>query len=171
MLKSNEQFLDRINFQFDTNQKLVSFDVSSLFTNILLEERIQLIAKSIYDSKHQDGNKQTIPRDIFIKLLSMATQGMFVHKNILYQQCEGVSTKSPLGPTITNYFLAKMDTKILQRGAHFHPRLYLRYVDDIFCVCNNETSFDKFLDLLNEQQKNIKFTVEHGSENSSVSGC
>ena len=48
-LKSNKQFLDRINnFQFDTNQKLVSFDVSSLFTNLSLEETIQLITKSIY---------------------------------------------------------------------------------------------------------------------------
>ena len=37
MLKSNKQFLDRINnFQFDANQKLISFDVSSLFTNVSL---------------------------------------------------------------------------------------------------------------------------------------
>ena len=54
-LQSNKQFLDRINnFQFDTNQKLVSFDVSSLFTNVPLEEIMQLITKRIYDSKHQD---------------------------------------------------------------------------------------------------------------------
>ena len=81
------QFLDWINsFQFDANQKLVSFDVSSLFTNVPLEETIQLITKSIYDSKHQDDKKQIIPRGIFIKLLCMATQGMFMHKNKLYQQ-------------------------------------------------------------------------------------
>ena len=55
MLKSNKQFLDRINnFQFDTNQKLISFDISALFTNVPLEDTIQLITKSIYDSKHQD---------------------------------------------------------------------------------------------------------------------
>ena len=33
-----------------------------------------------------------------------------------------------------------------------------------FCVLNNETSFDKFLDLLNKQQKNIKFTEEDKSD-------
>ena len=65
LLKSNKQFLDRINnFQFDANQKLVSFDVLSLFINVPLEETIQLITKSIYDSKHQDDNKQIIPRGI-----------------------------------------------------------------------------------------------------------
>ena len=85
LLKSNKQFLDRINnFQFDANQKLVSFDVSSLCTNVPLEETIQLITKSIFDSKHQDGKKQIIPRGIFIKLLRMGTQGMFMHKNRLY---------------------------------------------------------------------------------------
>ena len=137
MLKSNKQFLDRIhNYQFDTNQRLVSFDVLSLFTNVLLEETIQLINKSIHDSKHQDVKKQIIPRGIVIKILRMATQGMFMHKNKLYQQYDGVSMESPLGPTIANFFLANVENKILQNNADFYPKLYLRYVDDIFCVSN-----------------------------------
>ena len=57
-----------------------------------------------------------------------------------------------------------MENKILQNNADIHPKLYLRYVDDIFCVFNNNTSSDKFLDLLNKQHKNIKFFVEHGFE-------
>ena len=57
-----------------------------------------------------------------------------------------------------------MENKILQNNAHFHPKLCLRYVDDKFCVLNIETTSDKFLDLLNEQYKNTKFTIEHGSE-------
>ena len=89
---------------------------------------------------------------------------MFMHKNKLYQQIDGVSMGSPLGSTIANFFLANMENKILQNNADFHPRLYLRYVDDIICVFNNETSSDRFLDLLNKQHKNIKFTAEHGSE-------
>ena len=53
--KSNKQFLDRINnFQFNTNRKLISFDVSFLFTNVSLEETIQLITKSIVVSEQQD---------------------------------------------------------------------------------------------------------------------
>ena len=57
-----------------------------------------------------------------------------------------------------------MENRILQNNADFYPKLYLRYVDEMFCVFNNETSFDRFLDLLNKQHKNIKFTAEHGSE-------
>ena len=70
---------------------------------------------------------------------------------------------SPLGPTIANFFIANTKNKI-QNNADFHPKLYLRYVDNIFCVFNNETSSDRFLDLLNKQHKNIKITAEHGSE-------
>ena len=41
MLQSTNQFLDHLaNFQFYPAHKLVSFDVSSLFTNIPLEETI-----------------------------------------------------------------------------------------------------------------------------------
>ena len=123
-----------------------------------------MITKSIYNSKHQDDKKQIIPRNIFTKLLRMATQGLFMHKNKLYQQYDAAGMESPLGPTIAHFFLVNMENRILQNIADFHSKLYLRYVDDIFCVFVNETFSDRFLDLLNEQYKNIKFTVEHGSE-------
>ena len=108
MLKLDKRFFDLINnFQFDTKQKLVSFDVSSLFTNVPLEETIQLITKSTYDSKHRDYKKHITSRDIFVKLLRMATQGMFMHKNKLYQQYDGDSMGFPLGPTIGQLFPRK----------------------------------------------------------------
>ena len=62
---------------------------------------------------------------------------MFMHKNKLNQQYNGFSMGSPLGPTIANFFLADMKNKILQNNVDFYPKLYLRYVDDIFCVFNN----------------------------------
>ena len=45
-----------------------------------------------------------------------------------------------------------------------HPLLYLRYADDIFAVFETNESCLKFLDILYSQHKNIKFTVEYGSE-------
>ena len=38
--------------------------------------------------------------------------------------------------------------------------MYSRYVDDIFAVFDNSDHYTKFLDLLNSQHNNIKFTVE-----------
>ena len=78
---------------------------------------------------------------------------MFMHKNKLSNNMTELLWD--LRSTIANIFLANMENRILQNKADFHPKLYLRYVDDIFCVFNNETSSDKFLDFLNKQYKNI----------------
>ena len=53
---------------------------------------------------------------------------------------------------------------MLNSGQYFLPKLYLRYADDIFAVFPDDTSCSKFLDLLNAERKNIKFTLEHASE-------
>ena len=42
----------------------------------------------------------------------------------------------------------------------FHPKLYSKYLDDTFAVLDNSDYCTKFLDLLNSQHNNIKFTVE-----------
>ena len=164
MLQSTNQFLDHLNeFKFDSNHKLVSFDVSSLFTNVPLDDTIQIIANTIY-SEQQNPNRPIFEKRIFIKLLQLATKGIFMHKGKFYQQHDGVSMGSPLGPTIANFFLAHMENKVLSSGLHFLPKLYLRYVDDIFAVFPDDKSCTSFLNLLNSQHKNIKFTAEHAAE-------
>ena len=99
-----------------------------------------------------------------------------MHKDKFYQQHDGVSMGSPLGPTIANFFLAHIENKVLNSsGFDFLPKLYVRYastiyatcltfVIDIFAVFPDDKSCTKFLDLLNAQHKNIKFTAEHASK-------
>ena len=89
---------------------------------------------------------------------------MFMFKDKLFQQIDGVAMESPLGPTKANFFLAKMEKRIMSIVSVNHPLLYLRYVDDIFAVFETNESCLKFLDILNSQHKNIKFSVEYGSE-------
>ena len=44
MLYSTENFLEKLNqFKFKADHKLVSFDIQSLFTNVPLDETIQII--------------------------------------------------------------------------------------------------------------------------------
>ena len=66
--------------------------------------------------------------------------------------------------TLNSWLLNLTTTNVFGYISPRHLKLYLRFVDDIFCVFNNETSSDKFLDLLNKQQKSIEVTVEDGSE-------
>ena len=166
MLQATNQLLKHLHeFKFNSNHKLVSFDVSSLFTNVPLDQTIQIIADTIYNSEQPNPNQPIFEKGIFIKLLQLATKGIFMHEDKFYQQHDGFSMGSPLGPTIANFFLAHMENKVLNSsGFDFLPKLYLHYVDDIFAVFFYDESCTKFLNLLNAQHKNIKFTVEHASE-------
>ena len=85
-------------FQFSSNHKLVSFDVTSLFTNVPLNETIWLIADTIFS----DGNPNVLfcVRGIFVKLLHIATTGMFLYQDKLFQQIDGVAMGLLLGPTL-----------------------------------------------------------------------
>jgi len=62
---------------------MVSFDVVSLFTNVLLSETIELIIYRLY----ADDNPNRVPFDknVFHKLMYMTIQRLFMHKNKLYK--------------------------------------------------------------------------------------
>ena len=47
----------------------------------------------------------------------------------------------------------------------YKPSLYLRYVDDIFCVFQSTDAIDKFFKLLNSLHPNLEFTSEIGNDN------
>ena len=67
---------------------------------------------------------------------------------------------SPLGPTIANFFLAEMETRLLQQQLNSAPKVDFRYVDNIFAIFINEANSMEFLDRLNSQHKNLQFTME-----------
>ena len=99
-------------------------------------------------------------KHIFVKLLRLACEGLFFYKNCLYKQIDGVAMGSPLGPTLANFFLDHIKTKLLDSYV-FSPKFYSQFVDDdCFAVFNNDSSSLNFLNLLNSQHHNIKFTME-----------
>ena len=90
----------------------------------------------------------------------MATGGMFIYKDIIYQQTDGVAMGNPLAPTLANFFLAIIENNIFKSTSQFYPSLYLRYVDDIFCIFRNQVDCSHFLNFLNSVHPNLHFTFE-----------
>ena len=59
----------------------------------------------------------------------------FIFDNSLYRKIDGVAMGSPLGPTIANAFLCYYEKEWLDScPVQFNPKLYTRYVDDIFVI-------------------------------------
>ena len=72
---------------------------------------------------------------------------------------------SPLSPSLANFFLGHLEEKLFQNASEcvwgsICPKFYIRYVDDIFAVFDKNVPCEMFLDHINNQHPNIKFTVE-----------
>ena len=157
MTDSSNDLMDKLqHFNFNQKNHLLSFDVALLFTNIPLRETIDIITQKIYSDKTCEP---PITKEHFTELLSIATQGMFLYKNKLYQFIDEVAMGSPLGLTLANFFLATVETKLRAQNLGCSRKLYLGYVDDIFAIFEEKSS-SKFLDVLNHQHKNLEFTME-----------
>ena len=67
---------------------------------------------------------------------------------------------SPLGPSLANFFLGHIEETSLFQDNSNCPKLYIRYVDDILAVFPEGTTYQPFFQRLNNQHKNLKFTIE-----------
>ena len=89
-----------------------SLDVDSLFTNIPLEETINICTNLLYNN---EDVIQGINKSEFKNLMSLATQeSYFIFNDVLYKQKDGVAMGSPLGPTMANVFLSFYEIKWLE---------------------------------------------------------
>ena len=159
MLSSTYHFIEKLKqVKVQSHQILVSFDVVSLFINVPLEEITQIVANYLFDK--DNPNTPPMEKHAFIKLMKLATQGMFLYSGELFKQIDGVAMGSPLGPTLANFFLANLENKLLNKANGFYSKIYLRYVDDIFAIFDDNLSITKFLNLLNKQRSNMQFTME-----------
>ena len=145
---------------------MVSFDVESLFTNIPLDETINICLDRLYTRKKK---VRGLLKRHFKELLTLATKSScFLFNGVYYSQVDGVAMGSPLGPTLANLFLAYHEEKWLNDcPVQFKPQYYRRYVDDVFLMFESRSQVLKFLRYMNSRHRNIKFTVEE-EENGSL---
>jgi len=109
---------------------LVSCDVTALFTNVPLNETINiLVEKAFADDWFNQAYGLNLKKYQLTKLLEIATANqLFQFNGQLYEQIDGVAMGSPLGPLMANVFLCHLEDKLTRDGVM--PTLYKRYVDD-----------------------------------------
>ena len=81
---------------------MVSYDVCSLFTNIPLNETIDLAVDIIFNN----NPSMNITKPQLMKRFVFATsQTHFLFINAIHDQTDGVAMGSPLGPALANLFM------------------------------------------------------------------
>ena len=137
----------------------VSYDVTSLFTNVPVKETIDYIIDEIYNKKKL---KEICSKLIMKRLLKKLTSDcVFSFNNKLYKQVEGCAMGNPLSVVLANIHMSRMEREIVNPN---NPILYARYVDDIFCrKKKNET--DTLFESMNRHHPKIKLTIENNLNN------
>ena len=158
----SEQYCTKDTFTFVEQLKgvslvdkfLVSFDVTSLFTNIPLSETIKLAVDLIKTSLNISEKDLTC-------LFNFATcETHFLFKGKFYDQIDGVAMRSLLAPVLANLLMGHYEKEWLSNYDGVSPSYYTRYVDDIFSVFNSRDEAKRFFSYLNSRYPNVKFTME-----------
>ncbi len=152
-------------FRFGKQDRLYSFDVTSLFTRVPVPEVLSIVKKRLEEMRMlpEDpiSNITTLTNKGIMKLLEhVLDQCFFTWDGALFKQKSGLPMGGRLSPILSNLFMEDLEFKALS-SAQSVPRLYFRYVDDVVIVWNEEKgSYHLFLDVLNQQDPNIVLTAE-----------
>ena len=113
------QFVDEIQgLKINNGELLVSYDVTSLFANVPLDETIQILAyKAFADDWFNKTTKLNLTKADLVDLLKAATKNqLFQFDGSLYEQTDGVAMGSPLGPLLANVFMCSIEETLQQDG-------------------------------------------------------
>ncbi|VDN39810.1 unnamed protein product [Dibothriocephalus latus] len=133
---------------------MLSLDVSSLFTNVMVTETIEYLCEFLVSNQLEIG----IPTNVLKELLLKCTLNVqFLFDSQIYRQIDGVAMGSPLGPLLADIFIGKLEKFQLNDQIHMLKH-YGRYVDDIFLIATTETDRDALLNAVNQAHPSIQFT-------------
>ena len=114
---NNYTVKDSFDFAKDITQQssklfMAPFDMDFLFTNVLLDETIEICVNELFKSSQTVSglNKQHV-----LEMLSLTTkENVILFDQKCYGQIDGVSMGFPLGPTLANIFLCYHETTWLK---------------------------------------------------------
>ncbi|XP_057308273.1 uncharacterized protein LOC130646150 [Hydractinia symbiolongicarpus] len=150
-------FVEELKKVSKSDKFMVSFDVCSLFTNIPLNETLDLAVQLVIAGNRKLKITKSELKQLFVFATSSSN---FLFNNEMYEQVDGVAMGSPLAPILANLFMGVKEKEWIKNYSGCGPTYYRRYVDDIFALFNDESEALAFFEYLNQRHPNIKFTLE-----------
>ena len=149
------------------NTILVTLDVTSLYTNVPLLQAKQAVGRVLNRTRPgaTEPSNQSLIRlldFVFTKNVFTISDGNKLH---YFVQTNGVSMGSKCAPLVACTYMGEFERQHVYTY-HLQPFLWLRYVDDVFCLWNHgDAALQLFVDHLNSREGRIKFTC-HSSTTS-----
>ena len=160
-IKNNVDFISKLNSNIPNYEyKLVSFDVTSLFTKVPINYLLEFLKPEL---EKWSGTLDLKPNSIIELIKLCVIDSKFVFQEQYYQQKFGLSMGNPLSPVLSNLYMEFFEkyllTKIIDKKL-----VWFRYVDDIICLWPINLCLEEFMDKLNNLVDSIKFTFEIESD-------
>ena len=160
-IKNTYDFISKItDFNLDQEYVLVTGDITSLYTNMLIDRTVDCVRKAFADNPANDR-----PDDYIIQLLEIALKNNdFEFDGKFYLQIMGTAMGKRFAPALANLYLLDFD-----RGAkanfEIKPKLFFRFLDDVFFLFpkNQAHRLSDYEAFLNSLIPNIKITLEHNN--------
>ena len=128
-------FDSQINNENLSKRFLVSYDVSSLFTNIPLQETIDMaINLVLYHNRNLSITRKELKKTFYFA----TSQSYFIFNSKFCNQIDGVAMSSRLASVLANILMDFHETKLLNKCNLNKPKFYLIHVDNILAAFNNE---------------------------------
>ncbi|XP_076039436.1 uncharacterized protein LOC143024510 [Oratosquilla oratoria] len=140
---------------------IASLDVENLYTNINIDRTIQFFLEEIYSEGSPP--KIDIPKVSLQALLELCTkESPFVSPDgRMFRQIDGVAMGSPLGVLFANFFMGRIEREVF--SIQQKPRIYARYIDDIFVLAKDDDELRHLHHCLQEAS-GLNLSVENSSD-------
>ena len=117
--KDTFSFVSQIKNANLSKKFLVSYDVTSLFTNITLQETIDIAINLIFN---HNPNLSITRKELKKLFLFTASKTHFIFNSKFYNQIDGVAMDSPLAPVLANIFMGFWESKWLNEYNFNKPK-------------------------------------------------
>ena len=172
-VRDDLDFLGHIPNTISTSETFVTFDVSSLYSNISHELGIKAIDFWLDKLPHLINSR--FPKDFIIEAIKIILQNNnFQFGNTHYLQLLGTAMGTKFAPNYATLVLGYLEEKMYDdfqesKGLEFRKHIekkFKRYLDDCFIIWDESWENIRFLhDKLNNLDPNLKFTIEHDKDN------
>ena len=158
-VKNSKELVDKLKgLVVPPGQKLLSYDVKTLFTSVPVDQALNVIERKLrQDLTLPDRSELNV--DQLIQLLEYCLRTTyFVYGGEFYQQVHGAAMGSHVSHIVANLYMEHFESIALSTAPR-PPSLWSRYVDDTF-VLMHEDDMDSLTSHINNIDDQIQFTTE-----------
>ena len=170
-IRDDIDFLTKLPTKIKEHESFVTFDISSLYSNITHELGLEAIHYWLHT--HPESLHPRIPHEFITDSLKIILENnSFSFGTQNYLQIQGTAMGTKMAPTYANLTLAfleetlynNMQAQYSQRPAQQFEKSWKRYIDDCFLIWDqNIDRVEALHTQLNNLHPKLHFTLEHSS--------